>query len=470
MKIIHFFSLFKKAGVAWIDDFAPSMGAAISYYTVFSLAPLLVIVIAIAGAVFGRDAVTGQIVAQLSGLIGQDGAEVVQGLVKAASDTDKGLVAGLVSVVVVLIGATTVFAELQSALDRIWHVPVEERPSGFRALVMTRLVSFGLILGVAFLLMVSLSVSAGLAAFGSWADDLFPGWELLMQLLNVAISLSVGTLLFAMIYKLMPSTPIAWKDVWIGAAVTAVLFEVGKLVIGLYLGKSGVTETFAAAGSLVVLLAWVYYAAQVFLLGAEFTKVYADEHGSLAGAKAMRKTEQTAAEGLPVEVPKTGPAVAGTQAPDSRVPVTAVGASGAEGAQPAVAAAAAASGLSQGSVSAASVAAGSGSAAKGSAAVVAAASQSVDIGKPVVTQTGGTKVVTVPVAPRGQKAIESELEIAKKALVTQVLSLVAMAVLDMAQTQYAKRMDKRISLRYQAKKLARSRSPVGRALTWLKRR
>ena len=184
----------------------------------------------------------------------------------------------------------------------------------------------------------------------------------------------------------------------------------------------------------------------------------------------MRKTEQTAAEGLPVEVPKTGPAVPGTQAPDSRVPVTAVGAAGAKDAQPAVAAAAAASGLSQGSVSAASVAAGSGSAAKGSAAVVAAASQSVDIGKPVVTQTGGTKVVTVPVAPRGQKAIESELEIAKKALVTQVLSLVAMTVLDMALTQYAKRMDKRISLRHQARKLARSRSPVGRALTWFKRR
>ncbi|MCY7319449.1 MAG: YihY/virulence factor BrkB family protein [Ramlibacter sp.] len=483
MKITHLFSLFKKAGVAWMDDFAPSMGAAISYYTVFSLAPLLVIVIAIAGAVFGRDAVTGQIVAQLSGLIGQDGAEVVQGLVKAASDTDKGLVAGLVSVVVLLIGATTVFAELQSALDRIWHVPVEERPSGLRALLMTRLVSFGLILGVAFLLMVSLSVSAGLAAFGSWAGELFPGWELLLQLLNIAISLSVGTLLFAMIYKLMPSTPIAWKDVWIGAGVTAVLFEVGKLLIGLYLGKSGVNETFAAAGSLVVLLAWVYYAAQVFLLGAEFTKVYADDHGSRSAAKAMRKTEQTGAEGLPVEVPKPGPSVpatqlpdgqapsaAGTQLPDNRVPVTAVGVGGAKGAQPAVAAADVASGLSQGSVSAASVAAGSGSAAKGSAAVVAAASQSVDIGKPVVTQTGGTKVVTVPVAPRGQKAIESELEIAKKALVTQVISLVAMTVLDVALSQYAKRMDKRISLRHQARKLARNRSPVGRALTWLKRR
>ena len=311
MHIKHTLSLFRKAGTAWVDDFAPSMGAAISYYTVFSLAPLLVIVIAIAGAVFGREAVTGQIVAQLSGLIGKDGAQVVQGLVASASDTDKGLIAGLISVVVLLIGATTVFAELQSALDRIWHVPVEEKPQGIRALLQTRMVSFGLILGVAFLLMVSLSVSAGIAAFGSWAGGMLPGSELLLQALNMTISVCIATLLFAMIYKLMPSATIAWRDVWIGAGVTAVLFEVGKLLIGLYLGKSGVTESFAAAGSLVVLLAWVYYAAQVFLLGAEFTKVYADEHGSLAGAKAMAKTEQTAAEGKPVEVRTSGPAAPG---------------------------------------------------------------------------------------------------------------------------------------------------------------
>ena len=324
MHIKHTLSLFRKAGAAWIDDFAPSMGAAISYYTVFSLAPLLVIVIAIAGAVFGREAVTGQIVAQLSGLIGKDGAQVVQGLVASASDTNKGLVAGLISVVILLIGATTVFAELQSALDRIWHVPVEEKPQGIRALLQTRLVSFGLILGVAFLLMVSLSVSAGIAAFGSWAGTLLPSSELLLHALNMAISVCIATLLFAMIYKLMPSAAIAWRDVWIGAGVTAVLFEVGKLLIGLYLGKSGVTESFAAAGSLVVLLAWVYYAAQVFLLGAEFTKVYADEHGSLSGAKAMDKTAQTAAEGKPVEVRSGGPAAPG-DALAARVPVAPTG-------------------------------------------------------------------------------------------------------------------------------------------------
>lgn len=309
MQIKHLWSLCRKAAVAWMDDFAPSMGAAISYYTVFSLAPLLVIVIAIAGAVFGREAVTGQIVAQLSSLIGKDGAAVVQGLVASASDTDRGLVAGLVSVAMLLIGATTVFAELQSALDRIWHVPVAHKPKGIRALLRRRLLSFGLILGLAFLLMVSLAVSAGLAAFATLTGELLPGWEMLLQFINTAFSLSTATILFAMIFKLMPSTRIAWRDVWIGAAVTAVLFEVGKLLIGLYLGKSGVTESFAAAGSVVVLLAWVYYAAQIFLLGAEFTKVYADEHGSKSAARAMARTEQTAAAGIPVEVPKTGPAV-----------------------------------------------------------------------------------------------------------------------------------------------------------------
>jgi len=196
-----------------------------------------------------------------------------------------GLIAGAISVVVLLIGATTVFAELQSALDRIWHVPEKEKPTGVWSVLRARVLSFGLILGVAFLLIVSLMVSAGLAAFDNWLGELMPGWEVLMQVLNVLISFGIITLLFAMIFKLMPTAKIAWRDVWIGAGVTALLFELGKLGIGLYLGKSGVNEAFAAAGSLVVLVAWVY-AAQIFLLGAEFTKVYADEHGSLAGQKA----------------------------------------------------------------------------------------------------------------------------------------------------------------------------------------
>lgn len=291
----RFFHLFAKAVKAWIADYAPSMGAAISYYTVFSLAPLLVIVIALAGAFFGREAVQGVIVEQFSALIGPQSASLVQGLVARASDTDKGLVAGLISLGVLLVGATTVFAELQSALDRIWHVPESQKPSGLWALLRTRLLSFGMILALAFLLMVSLAVSAAVASFGAWIGGLMPGWEVLLQVVNTAFSLAVATTLFAIIYKLMPSARIAWRDVWVGAFVTAALFEVGKLLIGLYLGKSSMTESFAAAGSLVVLLAWVYYAAQIFLFGAEFTKAYADAHGSNAAQHAMQRSEKLAA-------------------------------------------------------------------------------------------------------------------------------------------------------------------------------
>jgi membrane protein len=291
----HLFQLFVKAGKAWVDDFAPSMGAAISYYTVFSLAPLLIIVIAMAGAVFGREAVQGLIVEQLSGLLGQQGASLIQTLVASASNTEKGLIAGLISLFVLIVGATTVFAELQSALDRIWHVPLASKPKGIVAILRARLLSFGLILGLVFLLIVSLAVSAAVAAFSTLTGGLMPESEILIHAVNSAVSLGIATALFAMIYKLMPSTYIAWRDVWVGAFVTALLFEVGKLLIGLYIGKSGVTESFAAAGSLVVLLAWVYYAAQIFLLGAEFTKVYADEHGSKSAEKAMAKTAETGA-------------------------------------------------------------------------------------------------------------------------------------------------------------------------------
>jgi len=295
MKPVRLFDLCRKASMAWVDDFAPSMGAAISYYTVFSLAPLLVIVIAIAGALFGREAVQGEIVAQLSGLLGHDTAVSVQNMVKSASAPGQGLIAGLVSVAVLLVGATTVFAELQSALDRIWHVPEAEKPTGVWAVLRARVLSFGLILGLAFLLMVSLMVSTGVAAFGSWVGGLMPGWEILLQGINLLISVGITTVLFAMIFKFMPTADVSWRDVGIGAVVTAVLFEVGKQLISIYLNKSGMSESLAAAGSLVVLLAWVYYAAQIFLLGAEFTKVYAHQHGSVAGVKAVAATKVAAA-------------------------------------------------------------------------------------------------------------------------------------------------------------------------------
>ena len=290
------FNLCRKAVDAWMDDFAPSMGAAISYYTMFSLAPLLVIVVAVAGALFGREAVQGEIVEQLTGLIGRDAATSVQAMIKSASAPGQGLIAGLIGFAVLLVGATTVFAELQSALDRIWHVPEADKPTGLWAVLRARVLSFGLILGLAFLLMVSLTVSTGVAAFGSWIGGLMPGWEILLQLINFAISIAITTALFAMIFKFMPTAKVAWRDVGVGAVVTAVLFEVGKQLIGLYLGKSGLSESLAAAGSLVVLLAWVYYAAQIFLLGAEFTKVYANERGSIVGAKALKATKAAAAQ------------------------------------------------------------------------------------------------------------------------------------------------------------------------------
>jgi membrane protein len=291
MKFSRSLGLCKKAGIAWIDDYAPSMGAAISYYTMFSLAPLLVIVIAVAGALFGEEAVRGALTSQLEGTIGREGAGAVQDLIASAHEPSKGLVAGGISIGLLIIGATTVFAELQSALDRIWHVPEKEKPTGLWAILRARVLSFGLILGLAFLLIVSLMVSTAVSAIGGWAGGLLPGWELLQQAANIVIALGISTVLFAMIFKFMPTVPVRWHDVWIGAAVTAVLFEVGKTAIGLYLGKSGVSDSFAAAGSLVVVLAWVYYAAQIFLLGAEFTKVYADEHGSVEGSKAVVATK-----------------------------------------------------------------------------------------------------------------------------------------------------------------------------------
>jgi membrane protein len=276
----NLFRLFVQAGKAWSDDYAPSMGAAISYYTVFSLAPLLVIVIAVAGAVFGRDAVTGRIVAEMRGLVGDQGASFVQSLVLASSNHHQGLVAGGISIVVLLLGATSVFTELQTALDRIWHVPESEKPTGVWSILRARLLSFGVILALVFLLMVSLIVSAALTAVDSWTTGLIPGMAVLAHVLNFALSLAVATVLFAFIFKMLPSTYIAWDDVWVGAFTTAVLFEVGKFLIGLYIGRSSLTQPFAAAGSLVVVLAWVYYAAQIFLLGAEFTKLYAHQQGS----------------------------------------------------------------------------------------------------------------------------------------------------------------------------------------------
>jgi len=334
MNFKRFFDLARKSVSAWSDDYAPSMGAAIAYYTVFSLAPLLLIVIAVAGAVFGREAVQGEIVAQLQGLIGYEGAVAIQGLIKSASKPAEGLLAGGISLAVLIVGATTVFGELQSSLDRIWQVP-QGAKSGVMATLRARLLSFGLILGLAFLLMVSLVVSAGVAVVGRWAGDIVPGWAIAVQLLNLAISLGITTLLFGMIYKFMPQARIAWRDVWVGAAVTAVLFEVGKTLISLYVAKTSVASSYAAAGSIIVLLVWVYYSAQIFLLGAEFTWVFANEHGSrstpAAQAAVQARGGATSAEdkaaqsqtSVPGTTPESTmrPAPVSRPVPDERTPV-----------------------------------------------------------------------------------------------------------------------------------------------------
>jgi membrane protein len=269
--------LVKKSITAWQNDYAASMGAALAYYTVFSIAPLLVIVVAVAGFFFGEKAVQGELAMQLRDIFGEQGANALQALVKSASSPRKGMFAGVIGAVVLIVGATTIFSELQSALDRIWRVPMQHRATGIRHLLSTRLRGFGVVLGTGFLMLVSLIVGTAITAFAQWWGKIPGGWNQIIEVLNIGISIVLATGLFAMIYKLMPRAKVAWRDVWIGAAVTAVMFEIGKVLIGVYLGRTAIATAFGAAGSIVVLLIWVYYSAQIFLLGAEFTWVYANE-------------------------------------------------------------------------------------------------------------------------------------------------------------------------------------------------
>jgi membrane protein len=269
----------KKVVRAWSEDHAPSMGAALSYYTLFSIAPLLLIVIAIAGAVFGDEAARGEIFYQLRGLMGDNGAQAIEQLLQHADRPKQGAIATLTGAGALLLGATTVFGELQNALDRIWRAPARE-DSGWWSILRSRFLSFGMILGIAFLLMVSLVVSALLAALGKWWGPAFGALPYVGQAIDLVVSFGLSTLMFAMIYKLIPRVRIHWRDVWIGAAVTAALFTLGKFLIGLYLGRSSVASAFGAFGSLAVMMVWVYYSAQIFLLGCEFTWVWAHVYGS----------------------------------------------------------------------------------------------------------------------------------------------------------------------------------------------
>ena len=309
-------ALVKSATSAWLDDYAPSMGAALSYYTIFSLAPLLLIVISIAGLVFGDDAVRGEIFGQLRGMMGPEASLAVEGLLASASKPAESIIATIVGIVILLIGATSVFGELQDALDRIWRAPARVKSRGWWNLLRTRLLSFGMILGIAFLLMVSLVLGAVIAALGKWWGGAFGGWETLAQIVNLLVGFALTTTVFAMIYKLMPRVKVHWHDVWLGALVTSLLFTVGKFLIGFYIGKSGVASSFGAAGSLVVILVWVYYSAQIFLIGAEFTWVYASTFGS---ARALPRADQIAsAAAVNIPTPSVYSAESGVATPSRK--------------------------------------------------------------------------------------------------------------------------------------------------------
>jgi membrane protein len=276
-------ALFKAAALNWMKDYAQSMGAALAFYTVFSIAPLLLIVIAIAGFFFGQEAARGEIHGQLQGMLGDTGALAVQGLLESASRRADSVPAAAFGVLVLFIGATSVFAELQDALDRIWRAPHRTHPGGLWPLLRGRLLSFGMILGIGFLLIVSLAFSAALNALSRWWDPESKSWTTFSGATELSLNFVLVTAVFALIYKTMPRVRITWADVGVGAAVTALLFIAGKTLIGLYIGRSGITSAFGAAASLIVVLLWVYYSAQIFLFGAEFTWVYSHRYGSRRG-------------------------------------------------------------------------------------------------------------------------------------------------------------------------------------------
>jgi membrane protein len=275
--------LFKAAALNWVHDYAQSMGAALAFYTMFSIAPLLLIVISIAGFFFGEQAARGEIYAQLQAMLGTAGALAIQGLLESAGKPAESVMATLFGLIFLFIGATSVFAELQDALNRIWRVPQKAEISGLWSLLRARLLSFGMILGIGFLLTVSLAFSAGLAALSKWLDPHATGWVTVENTSEVTLGVLLATAVFAMIYKSMPRVRIHWKDVWVGAIVTSLLFIAGKALIGAYLGRSGISSHFGVSASLIIVLLWVYYSAQIFLFGAEFTWVYSHKFGSRKG-------------------------------------------------------------------------------------------------------------------------------------------------------------------------------------------
>lgn len=271
--------VFRAALRAWWDDDVLRLGASLSYYTLFALAPILLVATAVAGSVFGAGAVGGEIAGQLDQLVGAEGAGAVQSLIEGASHRRSGLVATTIGSITFVVAATGAFLELQAALNTIWRVTPNPRKH-IRAHVLDRVRSFSLVVAIGFLLMVSLAVTAALAALSEWFATRSPALPLAWTVLNVLVSLVVTTALFALLYRVLPDVRLLWRDVTMGAVVTAVLFTAGQQVIGLYLGQSSVASSYGAAGSVMILLLWVYYSCQILLFGAEFTRVYAQRLGA----------------------------------------------------------------------------------------------------------------------------------------------------------------------------------------------
>jgi membrane protein len=287
---------FSEAG----DDKIPRLAASLAYYTLLSLSPLLVLAVSVAGLVFGEEAARGQIAHQLQQVFGAEAGEAIQSMVAHAKQPGSGILGGIVGIVVLLFGASGVFGELQDSLNTIWEVA--PRPGrGIRGIVRDRFFSFTMVLGVAFLLLVSLVISAALAALGEWVSH-FAGAEWLWQIVNFVVSLGMIALLFALVFKVIPDVKLRWRDVWLGALVTAALFTLGKFLIGLYVGKASVGSPYGAAGSLVVLVVWVFYSAHILFIGAEFTQVHARAMGASAepirGAIALTEAAR-AEQGIP---------------------------------------------------------------------------------------------------------------------------------------------------------------------------
>ncbi len=277
--------LVKSTFTAWSDDNIPRLGASLAYYTALSLAPLVVVVLGVAGLAFGKQAVQGELIWEIQSTVGTDGAAFIQQLIQSASHAQSGIIATMLAVIALFFGATTAIVELTDALNTIWHVPANQASGwkGMMRFMRLRFVSFAMVLGVGFLLLVSLLVSVWLAAIGRFFGEILPIPELALHALNLLLSFAVITILFGMIYKILPDVRLEWGDVAIGAAVTSLLFSLGKLLLGLYLGKSTLGSTYGAAGSFVIVLVWVYYSAQIFFLGAEFTRMYALQFGSHPG-------------------------------------------------------------------------------------------------------------------------------------------------------------------------------------------